>query len=103
MAKSARYLYHARLSVCLFILPSLSSFLRTYQHGSQWRDFREIWYKELIKNLLGKSRFGYNRGEKLSVTLHEEISTFVFLTHCGRVTQICVFNTVNLSTSASSP
>ena len=25
------------------------------------------------------------------------------LTHCGRVTQICVFNTVNLSTSASSP
>ena len=25
-----------------------------------------------------------------------------FLTHCGRVTQICVFNTVNLGTSASS-
>ena len=25
------------------------------------------------------------------------------LTHCGRVTQICVFNTVKLSTSASSP
>ena len=25
------------------------------------------------------------------------------LTHCGRVTQICVFNTVNLGTSASSP
>ena len=24
------------------------------------------------------------------------------LTHCGRVTQICIFNTVNLSTSASS-
>ena len=27
----------------------------------------------------------------------------VFLTHCGRVTQICVFNTVKLGTSASSP
>jgi len=26
-----------------------------------------------------------------------------FLTRCGRVTQICVFNTVKLSTSASSP
>ena len=25
------------------------------------------------------------------------------LTHCGRVTQICVFNTVKLCTSASSP
>jgi len=25
-----------------------------------------------------------------------------FLTHCGRVTQICVFNTVKLGTSASS-
>jgi len=27
----------------------------------------------------------------------------IILTHCGRVTQICVFNTVNLGTSASSP
>jgi len=25
------------------------------------------------------------------------------LTHCGRVTQICVFNTVKLGTSATSP
>jgi len=25
------------------------------------------------------------------------------LKHCGRVTQICVFNTVKLGTSASSP
>jgi len=28
---------------------------------------------------------------------------YSMLTHCGRVTQICVFNTVKLSTSASSP
>jgi hypothetical protein len=27
----------------------------------------------------------------------------VILTHCGRVTQICVFNAVKLGTSASSP
>jgi len=27
----------------------------------------------------------------------------VLMTHCGRVTQICVFNTVKLGTSASSP
>ena len=34
------------------------------------------------------------------------IALFVYaisLTHCGRVTQICVFNTVKLGTSASSP
>jgi len=29
--------------------------------------------------------------------------TSMILTHCGRVTQICVFNTVKLGTSASSP
>jgi len=29
--------------------------------------------------------------------------TKMILTHCGRVTQICVFNTVKLGTSASSP
>jgi hypothetical protein len=28
---------------------------------------------------------------------------YMFLTHCGRVTQICLFNTVKLGTSASSP
>jgi hypothetical protein len=31
------------------------------------------------------------------------ISLCVYLTHCGRVTQICVINTVKLGTSASSP
>jgi len=28
---------------------------------------------------------------------------YIFLTHCGRVIQICVFNMVKLVTSASSP
>jgi len=30
-------------------------------------------------------------------------SVHSFLTHCGRVTQICVFNAVKLGTPASSP
>ena len=30
-------------------------------------------------------------------------SVSINLTQCGRVTQICVFNTVKLGTSASSP
>ena len=35
-----------------------------------------------------------------------QIVTFnwtIILTHCGRVTQICIFNMVKLGTSASSP
>jgi hypothetical protein len=44
---------------------------------------------------------------KLLVFVIETVSTARYelnlLTHCGRVTQICVFNTVKLGTSASSP
>jgi len=37
-------------------------------------------------------------------TTHLTLLGFVILlTHCGRVTQICVFNAVKLGTSASSP
>ena len=32
-----------------------------------------------------------------------DASIAMILTHCGRVMQICVFNTVKLGTSASSP
>jgi len=32
-----------------------------------------------------------------------DVDEKVILTHCGQVTQICVFNTVKLGTSASSP
>jgi len=31
------------------------------------------------------------------------VDKVIQLTHCGRVTQICVFNTLKLGTSASSP
>ena len=34
---------------------------------------------------------------------HRPLLNRLMLTHCGRVTQICVFNTVNVGTSASSP
>jgi len=33
----------------------------------------------------------------------QQLFSYTTLTHCGRVTQICLFNTVNLGTSASSP
>jgi len=39
----------------------------------------------------------------LSFLLLRSTSEYKILTHCGRVTQICVFNTVKLGTSASSP
>jgi len=43
---------------------------------------------------------------KLKERVHLEdldVGGRIILTHCGRVTQICVFNTVKLGTSASSP
>jgi len=41
--------------------------------------------------------------ETYFTTSNNILKMFQILTHCGRVTQICVFNTVNLGTSASSP
>ena len=38
-----------------------------------------------------------------SAYLQAMYNFWLTLTHCGRVTQICVFNTVKLGTSASSP
>ena len=34
---------------------------------------------------------------------NQDVDWRIILTHCGRVRQICVFNTVKLGTSASSP
>ena len=47
----------------------------------------------------------FSRGERfkgVGKTTHSSLCRGR-LTHCGRVTQICVFNTVKLGTSASSP
>jgi len=35
--------------------------------------------------------------------IHNRRYFVAILTHCGRVTQICIFNTVKLGTSTSSP
>ena len=43
----------------------------------------------------------FTTSSRPSVAPHLSLQSF--LTHCGRVTQICVFNTVKLGTSASSP
>ena len=46
-------------------------------------------------------------GTSVHTTITKQVSTAVTLgvglAHCGRVTQICVFNTAKLGTSASSP
>jgi len=38
-----------------------------------------------------------------AINVSTEYHVNLLLTHCGRVTQICVFNTVKFGTSASSP
>ena len=46
-----------------------------------------------------------NIREEIPKLLEETLQVVMrsFLTHCGRVAQICVFNTVKLGTCASSP
>jgi len=45
----------------------------------------------------------HDRSDYVTVLLSFVPKPIHSLTHCGRVTQICVFNTVKLGTSASSP
>jgi len=55
-------------------------------------------FYEVIKlNYLVTDLYKYTRRLMYSLT-----PVRLYLTHCGRVTQICVFNTVKLGTSASS-
>jgi len=51
--------------------------------------------------LLGKEILHYATLRTSVCVLYDTVMKY--LTHCGRVTQICVFNTVKLGTSASSP
>jgi len=41
--------------------------------------------------------------DKVQKQSDDPIYVGIALTHCGRVMQICVFNTLKLGTSASSP
>jgi len=53
----------------------------------------------------GLRKFGLATNRKPEALPVSNVASYVqaLLTHCGRVTQICVFNTVKLGTSASSP
>jgi len=47
---------------------------------------------------------GDNTGGEINIANEKQDRRCTYiLTHCGRVTQICVFNTGKLGTSASSP
>ena len=59
----------------------------------------------LVGGPLSGNGCGSRINSVISCLLVGLFTQFIFdkLTHCGRVTQICVFNTVKLGTSASSP
>ena len=61
--------------------------------------------KDYEKKLMSNLEFlrMINDAEKKSHVLCMIFFPYIILTHCGRVTQTCVFNTVKLGTSASSP
>ena len=65
------------------------------------RKYKVIIYKTLIKAVLmyGAETWVLSKADELRLGVFER----KILTHCGRVTQICVFNTVKLGTSGSSP
>jgi len=46
------------------------------QRGSQWTDFREVWYGGSFTKFSISSRFGWNRTTAPGA-LHEDLSTFV--------------------------
>jgi len=78
------------------------------QRGSEWADIREILYFNIFRKSAEKIQVSLtsdkNKGYFIwgHVYIYDNISELI-LTHCGRVTQICVFNTVKLGISASSP
>ena len=97
---------------------------------TRWLMFRQYYkgtnVKKTYKQICGRETLGpvmiklqkYQRRNSLNIRvpvsfsqdscLTETLRQWILilsrtLTHCGRVTQICVFNTVKLGTSASSP
>jgi len=59
-----------------------------------------------MSKIIYLATYYFNEVSNMALTcflLYISLQVHFILTHCGRVTQICVFNTVNLGTSASSP
>jgi len=64
----------------------------------------DIGQERLAFSEMQRVRFSLsNVTQNMTPSLCIQHDTQPILTHCGRVTQICVFNTVKLGTSASSP
>ena len=61
-----------------------------------------LWAMVIIKYIIFITS-ACGRGGGTTTLLTDTDHLYLILTHCGRVTQVCVFNTVKLSTSASSP
>jgi len=66
----------------------------------EWHYFfrSQLWYYIFQYHFNTVSRSAFDCSYLVCVFVHRLV-----LPHCGRVTQICVFNTVKLGTSASSP
>jgi len=62
---------------------------------------KRLKYSELCRTWVGKRQPAFNLASGNDYILL--VTNTKLLTHCGRVTQICVFNTVKNGTSASSP
>jgi len=82
----------------LYMHAHINTCIRTYIHTH-----KQIFIKTYIKNIYSLAyipAYIFNSyKENYNMRKHKN----TVLTHCGRVTQICVFNTVKLGTSASSP
>jgi len=59
--------------------------------------------RHVTRRVYGYKVFFFRGSLKEGERLEDLGIDVILLTHCGRVTQICVFNTVELGTYASSP
>ena len=65
VAKNACYLRNAR------------PYVRMYQRGCHWTDFRETWYWGLRENMPRKKKI-VKIGQKYRGTVYEDLSTFCY-------------------------
>ena len=65
-------------SVCPGLFVCLTVYIRNYQHGSHWTNFRGIVTADCHDNLLRSAEHCAKRTE-ISDTLHEDLSTFIYV------------------------